>query len=299
MHRASLAACLTACLVATGPAHAAEPLVKLLQTPPPAATAAAAAHPAEPLLLWSETVREPQPLAVYFLRADLRHPACRPVAVVSDDPDGRGPAEAALVSPGTLFKRHGLIAAVNANAFSRAPNAGKIPGWHHGLHVDIRGLAISNTITRSGLDHPGATSSSALAVLNDGSITIGRPDDLTIIRHAVGDWGAPLLTNGTILPAADSVRHPRTAVGIDKTGRILLFAVVDGRRPGHSAGTTLRELATLMKHHGCHHAINLDGGGSSVLLYRETPDGPVKTYNRPSGNTHRPVPVLFGIRAAR
>lgn len=58
---------------------------------------------------------------------------------------------------------------------------------------------------------------------------------------------------------------PRTAVGTTAAGGHKIVAV-DGRRAGeHSCGLTLDGLAHLMKAVGCDNAINLDGGGSTVM----------------------------------
>ncbi len=58
-------------------------------------------------------------------------------------------------------------------------------------------------------------------------------------------------------------RNPRTAIGYTKENDLIL-AAVDGRE-GSSIGLTLGELANLMKSLGCTNAINLDGGGSTVM----------------------------------
>ncbi|MBS1987831.1 phosphodiester glycosidase family protein [Candidatus Dependentiae bacterium] len=59
-------------------------------------------------------------------------------------------------------------------------------------------------------------------------------------------------------------RHPRTAVG-QRSDNKLVFIVVDGRIPGYSIGVNLYEVADIMKRFGCQDAINLDGGGASIL----------------------------------
>src|SRR5919109_521873 len=74
-------------------------------------------------------------------------------------------------------------------------------------------------------------------------------------------------------------RHPRTAIGVDDAGRVLLV-VVDGRRRT-SVGMDLVQLANLMRRLGAVSALNLDGGGSSTMVVR----GKVK--NRPSDETVR------------
>lgn len=61
-------------------------------------------------------------------------------------------------------------------------------------------------------------------------------------------------------------RNPRTAIGYTKDNDLILVAV-DGRE-GSSVGLTFVELANLMKSFGCTNAINLDGGGSTVMYIK-------------------------------
>lgn len=58
-------------------------------------------------------------------------------------------------------------------------------------------------------------------------------------------------------------KNPRTAIGYTKDND-LIMVTADGRE-GSSIGLTLKELANLMKELGCINAINLDGGGSTVM----------------------------------
>jgi hypothetical protein len=66
-------------------------------------------------------------------------------------------------------------------------------------------------------------------------------------------------------------RHPRTAIGFDTARRTLWIVVADGRRGGGSEGMTLPELAGLFRALGAGEAVNLDGGGSSVMVIRHEP----------------------------
>lgn len=63
-----------------------------------------------------------------------------------------------------------------------------------------------------------------------------------------------------------SEAHPRVAIGYVAPGHYV-FVVVDGRDEGYSRGATLSELAAIMQKEGCLTAYNLDGGGSSSMLY--------------------------------
>lgn len=80
------------------------------------------------------------------------------------------------------------------------------------------------------------------------------------------------------------VRHPRTVVGVASGGRRLMLITIDGRQPGYSVGTTLRESARIALALGATHAINLDGGGSTTMVMRRDSSGSVRysVVNRPS-----------------
>jgi exopolysaccharide biosynthesis protein len=69
-------------------------------------------------------------------------------------------------------------------------------------------------------------------------------------------------------PEFAAERNPRTAVGLDSDRDVLWFVVVDGRRG--EAGMTLPELASFFQSLGVGDAINLDGGGSSVMVVRNS-----------------------------
>jgi hypothetical protein len=78
-------------------------------------------------------------------------------------------------------------------------------------------------------------------------------------------------------PSFAAARHPRSAIGFDED-RIWIVAV-DGRREGYSDGMTLPELARLFEALGAREALNLDGGGSTVMVV----DG--RVVSRPSDPT--------------
>ena len=113
------------------------------------------------------------------------------------------------------------------------------------------------------------------------------------IRHLLSGWGR-LTWNGINLPAiADTnegltakftaVRHPRTFVGFNADTSMLYLGVVDGRQE-QSVGMTFLEMSNFLLSYGVTNAINLDGGGSSVLVING------KVVNSPSDKTgERPV----------
>ena len=58
-------------------------------------------------------------------------------------------------------------------------------------------------------------------------------------------------------------KNPRTAIGYTADNDMIMVAV-DGRE-GSSVGMTLMQLAGFMKSLDCVNAMNLDGGGSTVM----------------------------------
>lgn len=119
----------------------------------------------------------------------------------------------------------------------------------------------------------------------------GRP-----LQFAVG--GSPILRDGQ--PTAeldDSERAPRSAAGVGPEGRRMYLVAVDGRQ-SDSVGLTLEELATLLGELSVDDSVNLDGGGSSTLVYREPGQSQVSVINDPSDSSPRMVSNGIGVFTA-
>ncbi len=89
------------------------------------------------------------------------------------------------------------------------------------------------------------------------------------VKHIISG-GPYLVKNGEVYVdmtaqklGAIGGRNPRSAIGYTADNNFILVAV-DGRE-GSSIGMTLMELANFMQSIGCVGAINLDGGGSTVM----------------------------------
>ncbi len=108
------------------------------------------------------------------------------------------------------------------------------------------------------------------------------------LRTVVGGWPRIVDAGRNVALAADSVegtiprfsraRHPRSALGISRDSATLYLVAVDGRQET-SVGMTLEELADAMISLGAHEAMNLDGGGSTALVIRDS------IVNKPSDAT--------------
>jgi exopolysaccharide biosynthesis protein len=88
-----------------------------------------------------------------------------------------------------------------------------------------------------------------------------------------------ILTDFSLEEPADTFLyncHPRTAVGLLTNGH-WLFIVVDGRLPNIGLGISIPVLARLMQELGCVEALNLDGGGCSMMVLND------QVVNQPCG----------------
>ena len=116
-----------------------------------------------------------------------------------------------------------------------------------------------------------------LVIYEDGSFGIIREDEITadelIASGAVNtlSFGPALVESGKVTVGENEEvaramsSNPRTAIGIKADGTYL-FVVADGRTE-ESEGLSLYDLAEFMKELGAVTAYNLDGGGSSTMVF--------------------------------
>lgn len=112
---------------------------------------------------------------------------------------------------------------------------------------------------------------------------IGKFEDCDNITGA----GAHLLLDGEAIDnGAKQDRHPRTVVGIKADGSVV-FMTVDGRQfESNMYGMNYDELSAALLHYGCVEAYNLDGGGSTTFITRNS-YGDFDVHNSPSDGGER------------
>ena len=168
--------------------------------------------------------------------------------------------------PSSMARRLGALAAVN--------------GDYYGFRDD--GILIRNGILYR--DEPARD---GMAFLADGRMTVYEETETSAEELlAMGaihtfSFGPALLRDGEAVPLAAhgiSGLNPRTAAGMIAPGHFV-FLVADGRLKGYSQGLSIRELTEVFLELGCTEAYNLDGGGTSTLIWQN------KLINRPQGRT--------------
>ena len=244
-----------------------------------------------------QEIEHPRPNRAHILRVDLKSDKIQPAVVIAVDPDGDGAAEAALTDPLELVEDQSTLAFINTNPWDSFPDATgqRNRHWFAGQPVDIHGLAVSGGQVRS----PDKPSRASLLFGSQGRLFLGDgPVDGSIMEAMTGFQ--QIVTEGAVIVPTGGKRHPRTAIGVDRTGSVMYLVVVDGRQEGYSEGMNLHELGSVVRDLGCWNATNMDGGGSSIMGLADAA-GTLQIVNSPS-DRHlgvvkiRPLPMILTIR---
>ena len=158
------------------------------------------------------------------------------------------------------------------------------------INGDYYGARESGYVIRDGVLYreESAGNQEDLVIYQDGSFeiinesSISARDLLEKGAWQVLSFGPGLVENGEIsVDEGDEVGkamvdNPRTAIGIIDTNHYVL--VVSDGRTNESSGLTLYQLANFIKGLGVKQAYNLDGGGSSTMVFKG------KVINKPTTN---------------
>ena len=109
-------------------------------------------------------------------------------------------------------------------------------------------------------------------------------------------WGRfDLVRNGKLMVSpsdhTQNTYYPRTAVGIDKSGKKAYLLVADGRDPYYSMGLTMNLCGKVLLNFGCHSAMACDQGGSSNMYSRE-----LGVFTQPGDGIERKVYTHLGFK---
>lgn len=153
------------------------------------------------------------------------------------------------------------------------------------VNGDYYGFRETGIVIRNGVAYRDAGAREGMAFYRDGTVRIYDETTTTAADLvAAGVWntlsfGPAIVEAGAVVSGIDQVEvdtnvgnhsiqgdQPRTAVGVMDTDH-LVFVVVDGRSEGYSEGVTLPELAEIFVGLGAVTAYNIDGGGSSTMVF--------------------------------
>lgn len=153
------------------------------------------------------------------------------------------------------------------------------------INGDYYGFRDDGVIIRNGVLYRNVPAREGLAIYKDGSMKVY--DETAVPAQQLledGVWntlsfGPALVKDGKTVSGIDSVEvdtnfgnhsiqgtQPRTGIGLIDSNHFVLI-VADGRNPGYSTGVTMSQFAEIFKDLGCSTAYNLDGGGSTDLVF--------------------------------
>ncbi|MEP7116721.1 MAG: phosphodiester glycosidase family protein [Acidobacteriota bacterium] len=266
-------------------------------------------HPYVGITLIERTLSTPRQAHLHIAQVDLRAPGIR--VAVSPPAGGRE-----TVREGTLSALTRLNAqlAVNGQFFLPFPSDDS-EAW-------VIGLAASEGRVYSAFESPGQ---SFAILRDAPALNIDRANHGRIVhrRRGGGDrrvvervtlWNAvagsaQIVTDGRVsVPIYRDAAHPqgaltpglngryandhswyevvtsRTVAGLSRQGRILTLAAVEGK--GGIEGLTPAEIAALLiRDYGVWNAINLDGGGSTTMAWRDPDNDEPALLNTPQDAT--------------
>ena len=164
----------------------------------------------------------------------------------------------------------GAIAAINAGAFNDDGTAGS----HVGSIPEGLVYSQGNCVWKTGAPPNGIT---GFAGFNEDNVLIVHKENISQAQAEefnIRDgccFGPVLIINSEInMEAYNNVAglNPRTAIGQRKDGAVI-FVCIDGRQPS-SKGGEYADIIDIMVEYGAVNACNMDGGSSTVMMYRDT-----------------------------
>lgn len=221
----------------------------------------------------------------YIVRIDLDAPGI----AFTTTPQG-GSLETISNTTSGFLATSGTQVAVNGGFFAPCCAVGP-------QEKTINGLAVSsgNVVSADEVNYP----SLLLTADNRAWTAAGGQASLSGVFTAIAGNGFVVSNGVNVAPTASSSfndSNPRTLIGLDQAAQTLYLVAVDGRQPGYSSGVSLSEEAQLLLALGVWSGINLDGGGSTAMVF-EGVDGSPDLINRPSGGSERWNANNFGVYA--
>lgn len=160
------------------------------------------------------------------------------------------------------------IAAINAGAFFDDGTASSSVGSYPLGLVMSNGNCVWTSGKQPGLEGFAGFNEEDILVVSKNNLTQKEAEALGIRDGCC--FGPALIINGEINQEAyntNSGYNPRTAIGQRSDGAVI-FVCIDGRQTS-SLGGTYADIINIMVEYGAVNACNMDGGSSSVMMYRD------------------------------
>ena len=162
-----------------------------------------------------------------------------------------------------------VIAAINAGAFNDDGTASSYVGSTPLGLVMSNGNCVWTSGKQPGLEGFAGFNEDNILVVSKSNLSKAQAEEMKIRDGCC--FGPVLIMNGEVNLEAYNDKsgfNPRTAIGQRGDGAVI-FVCIDGRQAG-SLGGTYADIINIMQEYGAVNACNMDGGSSSVMMYRDT-----------------------------
>jgi exopolysaccharide biosynthesis protein len=261
-------------------------------------------HPYPAVVYKHEEITSPVPQKFFVAIIDLTNPDVKVrVSRGGPDPDGDGKWETTLMPPTKVADREGFDVVINGDFFSHlsgkdAEGAAALKEFQGGTPATVHGPAVTDGQLWASPDKPRAT----FMIDAQKHVTIAQTKTPpTSVTEAIAGSDIIVKDGKNVArppePKGGFAKgpHPRTAVGVADHGKTLVLVVIDGRKKDEAIGMSLQEVAEVMLKYNCEDAVNLDGGGSSVLAIRDPKTHKMDILNKPSDGRERSVGNVLGV----
>lgn len=180
-----------------------------------------------------------------------------------------------------FVKDTGAVAGINGGGFVDTNGMGT-GGMPLGIVIDDGKLVFGSP----------STVGSVIGFDKNDHLVVGQMSAATALEKGIRDavsFGPALIINGEPAEVSGSGGgvNPRSVIGQRADGAVLLLTI-DGRQ-AHSLGATYKDCIEVMLQYGAINAGNLDGGGSSTLVY----EGEIVNKCSAVYSKARPIPTAF------
>ena len=162
------------------------------------------------------------------------------------------------------------VAAINAGAFNDDGTGGSYVGSTPLGLVMSDSKCVWTSGKQPGLEGFAGFTEDNILVVSKTNLTQAQAEEMKIRDGCC--FGPALLVNGEVNLQAyndpSGKGNPRTAIGQRSDGSVI-FVCADGRQVG-SLGASYADIIDIMLEYGAVNACNMDGGSSSVMMYRDT-----------------------------
>lgn len=164
----------------------------------------------------------------------------------------------------------GAIAGINGGAFNDDGTSGSYVGSQPAGLVYSEGTCVWKTgAPPNGITGFAGFNKDNILVVHKDNISAAQAEELNIRDGCC--FGPVLIMNGEINMEAYNKKsglNPRTAIGQRADGAVI-FVCIDGRQPS-SMGGEYKDIIDIMVEYGAINACNMDGGSSTVMMYRDS-----------------------------